>query len=393
MFLVVLLLRLNLTAAPMAHYVLFCNAVVFYCRFPLTFYTELYGTSNTFILTLVKVMTTLSAVWSFDALFFITPSMCITNSLENIHLPFVEFCAILYPFLLLVLTYKVVQLHIRPIVTLWRPFQRVFYRTWEPSASMIQAFSSLFFLSYAKVNFLIFQTLPCASIITKKGVIKGKVVYIVICFSKKHISDCIFSICSTIFLSPTNPPACDIPNFTVWKNSGNIRPRWRIAIKTYVETFQGCFRDSTDGTRDYRAVSGYLLFLPGFFFIITRTILHGSHSDDTLPEYLTAILLIALVILCSMVQPYKQRIANVSAVAVLSILAAGFTLTTGLHHQNESDSMRVSIIILTFIPHCVLGVYILWKMKKIFTACYLRCRNDESWWLFGHGNNAELIEQ
>ena len=54
LFLVVLLLRLNVTAAPMAHYVLFCNLIVF-CRFALPFYTELYGTSNIYILGLVKL--------------------------------------------------------------------------------------------------------------------------------------------------------------------------------------------------------------------------------------------------------------------------------------------------------------------------------------------------
>ena len=351
MFLVVLLLRLSLTAAPMAHYVLYCNVVVFYCRFALTFYTQLHGTSNTFIVVLVKAMTTLCAVWSFDALFFIAPSICLTNILEDIYVPFVEFFATLYPFLLLLLTYIAIQLHIRnfrPIVILWRPFHRVyvmFYRTWDPNASMIQAFSSLLFLSYAKINFFI---LFLSAVVTKEGVVSRCFVYIdpnVPCLSNKHVYIMIvFSAFVAIFLYfPSVFLLLIYPTSLYRKVSDRlIRPRWRIGIKTYVETFQGCFKDGTDGTRDYRAVSGYLMFLPGLFFLLglfmeAIAILQDSYDDNPVP-YVTAILLIALVILCSLVQPYKQKIANVSAVAVLSILAASFALSTGLQHQNGNTS-------------------------------------------------------
>ena len=401
MFLVVLLLRLNLTAAPMAHYVLFCNVVVFFCRFGLILYTELYGTSNTFIVVLVKILITLSAVWSFDALFFIAPSICITNSLEDIYLPFLEFFATLYPFLLLLLTYIAIQLHIRnsrPIVTLWKPFHRVyvmFYRTWDPNASMMQAFSSLLFLSYAKINFFILQTWFWAVVVTKEGVVSRCFVYIdpnVPCLSNKHIYMIIFSAFVVIFLY--SPPVFLLliyPTSLYRKISDKmIRPRWRIGIKTYVETFQGCFKDGADGTRDYRAVSGYLMVIPGFIFLLD--FFAQAIASYKIAQHLNAIMLLVLVILCSMLQPYKRRIANVSAVAVLSILATDFALSTGLSHQNESDPIRVTIIIVTFTPHCALAVYMLWKMKNIFTACYRRCKNDESWWLFGHGNNYNIVQ-
>ena len=45
--------------------------------------------------------------------------------------------------------------------------------------------------------------------------------------------------------------------------SRRLKPKWNIAIKTYVDTFHGCYNDGTSGTRDYRAVSGYLLAMGG----------------------------------------------------------------------------------------------------------------------------------
>ena len=383
LFLVVLLLRLNVTAAPMAHYVFFCNIIVFYCRFVLPFYTELYGTSNIYILGLIKLVASLSAVWSFDALFFIAPPLCISSHLEEIYLPFIEFVAILYPFLLLLLTYILIQLHFynfKPIVTLWRPLHRLiktFHRNWELNASLIQAFSLLFFLSYAKINFIIFQSLLHATLVTQEGKVTNRLAYIdptVSYVSKKHVYMIIFSAFVAIFLY--FPPILLLiiyPTSLYRKISDRIRPRWRIGIKTYVETYQGCYKDSTNGTCDYRAMSGYAFALNCFLlvvqFVAVNILPDANNVENNISQYFVVIYLVVLIILCSLMQPYKQRIANVSAVAILVIGSAIFTLSTGLHGQHQTDLIRIMIITLTFLPHCGLGVYLLWKMN-IFETCY-----------------------
>ena len=43
------------------------------------------------------------------------------------------------------------------------------------------------------------------------------------------------------------------------KISRCLRPRWIVSIQTFVDTFYSCYKDGTNGTRDYRAVSGYIL--------------------------------------------------------------------------------------------------------------------------------------
>ena len=149
MFLLVIVFRPNVTTAPMINYVLFCNLTVFAGRFFLWNYTH--------TRTLEKLALTLSAVWSFDTLLFLAPPLCISQRMEEIYIPYLEFVATIYPFVLLLLTYGLMQLHTRncrPVVVLWGVLSRVFvqfYRAWNPSSSMIQAFASLFFLSYAKL--------------------------------------------------------------------------------------------------------------------------------------------------------------------------------------------------------------------------------------------------
>ena len=86
-------------------------------------------------------------------------------------------------------------------------------------------------------------------------------------------------------------------------------------------------------------------------------------------------LIAALISLCSLIQPYKQKIANVSAVATLLILSTCIRLG-----QHQTNLIRILITSLAFIPHIALGVYLLWKLN-IFKVCYnkyKRLRCDET---------------
>ena len=92
--------------------------------------------------------------------------------------------ATLYPFILLLLTYVGIELHahdFKPVVHLWRlihrPFVR-FRRTWDPNASVIQAFATLFFLSYAKLTALMYEALVISTVVNEKGDVVSRVSYI-----------------------------------------------------------------------------------------------------------------------------------------------------------------------------------------------------------------------
>ena len=84
-----------------------------------------------------------------------------------------------------------------------------------------------------------------------------------------------------------------------------------------------------------------------------------------------------MVVLCSLVHPYKHRIANVSAVTALILISALFTLATGLKTPLGNDAIRVMILIILTIPHCAFGGYLVWKIKKMITTCHCRYRNTE----------------
>ena len=131
MYILLLVFRPNITSAPMANFVIFCNSVVLYFRFILLAYVTV---DSIFI---GKLALTLSALWSFDILFFVAPPFCISQHIQEFYLPFLEFLATAYPFILFLLTYGLIKLHasnFKPVVVLWRPLSRTyvqFYRAWD----------------------------------------------------------------------------------------------------------------------------------------------------------------------------------------------------------------------------------------------------------------------
>ena len=380
--LVVVVFRLNVTSAPMAHYVLFCNMTVLYLKF-LVIYPLSFVSSSTYNV-LSKVVLSLCAVWNFDALFFVSPPLCISPHMKDIYKPFIEFLATLYPFILLLLMYVGIELHgrdFKPIVILWKPFHKIFlrfYTTWEPSTSMIQAFSSLFFLSYAKLLFVMGAPFFVSTAVNAKGENVYPVIYIdptVPYQSKTHIYLIIFSLFIAIFLFLPPPILLSIyPTSFFQKISRYLKPRWNIAIKIYVDTFQGCYKDGTNGTRDYRAVSGYLLAMWFFFLVIQRVAasvaLHLSKTTTIgiVDMHISTFILTIVTIICVMTQPYKHKIANISAVTLLVIFTALVGMSVSL--WEHSDITRVMFLILLSSPHCGLGGYAVWKIRK-------RCQNLE----------------
>ena len=112
-----------------------------------------------------SILLTLNGIWTLDFFYFVSPPLCVSEHMEEIYIPLLDTAATLYPFILLLLTYIGIELHAhdyKPFVDLWRlihrPFVR-FRRTWDPNASVIQAFATLFFLSYAKLITLMYEAL------------------------------------------------------------------------------------------------------------------------------------------------------------------------------------------------------------------------------------------
>ena len=376
LFVVVIVFRISITSAPMAHYVLFCNALVFLFRLDIGEYANLIHRSlHKSISVTGNFILILNSMWTLDFFYIVSPPLCVSVHMEEIYIPFLDTVATLYPFILLLLTYVGIELHahdFKPVVRLWRPFQRTyvrFRRTWDPNASVIQAFATLFFLSYTKFMLIMYEALLISLIINEEGNVVSRMSYIdptVPILSQKHWY--LISLSLVILLVVVLPPSLLLiafPTYLFRIVSRCLKPRWIVSIQTFVDTFHGCYKDGTNRTRDYRAVSGYILVIWAFLpcsVIITRAV---TSSNRFLASITFTIVFITFSVLCALLRPYKHGTANTSGMVLPALMASILALNVLLlSNTHDNTTVIIACLLLFIIPHCVFYGYIVYRLGK-----------------------------
>ena len=384
-FLLVIIFRPNITSAPMIHYVLFCNFIVFTFRFILL----LYALPDKLTTVLAKSTLTLSAIWSFDVLLFFSPPLCISQHMEEIYILYLDFIATIYPFILLLLTYALIKMHsknFKPVVVLWRLSSRLFvrfYRAWDPRSDMIQAFASLFFLSYAKLTYFIWGSFVFSKDMTIDG---HRITHIILYFdpnvpylSTKHMLLMISAATVGIFfLLPPLLILLVYPTSLYRKICGRFSAVWRIRIQTYAEIFYSSVKAGTTATKDYRLLSTLFLFVFGFFPQLVPSIFLIINTNFINGLYTSAIMFGFLAFLCTAIKPYKK--ANATITGLLIILSLMFGLSTSLYKNPQNNHFNIiGLIILLAVPHSVFWCYIVWRVikKRAVCSCKITQHNAE----------------
>ena len=376
LFVAIIVFRFNITSAPMAHYVLYCDALV------LVFKSSAGGIAN-FLFTHYHayklIFLALNGFWTLDLFYFVSPPLCVSEHMEEIYTPFLDTVATLYPFILLLLTYVAIELRahdFKPAVHFWRLVHRPFVKfrkTWDPNASVIQAFATLFFLSYAKFIGLMYEALFISVVINEKGEVVSSVSYMdptLSIFGHKHWYLIFLSvlILVVIFLPPLLVLIV-FPTHLFQKISRWLKPRWIVSMQTFVDPFHSCYKDGTNGTRDYRAVSGYLLaiitFLPALKITTSAIVMRISNQFLMFMTFI--IIFNALSVACALLRPYKHRTANISGVLLPAICSSALALVYQYQFSVHSMATVASLvcIFLISLPHCVFCGYIVYRLGKL----------------------------
>ena len=373
LFVAIIVFRFNITSAPMAHYVLFCHILVLVFK---SSAGEIANSYHTTTYKLSSIVLTLNGIWTLDFFYFVSPPLCVSEHMEEIYIPFLDMAATFYPFILLLLTYVGIELHahdFRPVVHLWRLVHRPFVKfrkTWDPNASVIQAFATLFFFSYTKFILLMYEALFISVMVNEKGEVVSRVFYsnpTVSLFSHKHLFLISLSIFILVFI--IIPPLLVLvvsPTCLFQKVSQCLKPRWIFSIQTFVDTFHGCYKDGTNGTRDYRAVSGYILAILTFLPAVYIT----ARALETGKRFLTLMIFIiisnAFSVAFALLKPYKHRTANISAVTLPAIFSSAIALLVISGDVHSSSIVgNIACGLLLSLPHCVLYGYIVYRLGKL----------------------------
>ncbi len=145
-------------------------------------------------------------------------------------------------------------------------------------------------------------------------------------------------------------------------------PKKYHAIYVFIDTFQGHYKDSTNGTRDYRAASciSFILRIPVYYLIITSNYYGGINFKNKL---LLAFGFILTSLFYGVVQPCKRRYMNniESTLYCASGLILIYFGEMKYHSQDYPRDIFFNLCLtVTFLPSIILLCYlVLYRMFKL----------------------------
>ena len=350
----VLCCRISATSPKLYGFVMFSQFIAIPANVRV-FLVAIYNNSSPGASIAVRTLAAIYGVWNLDFFrTFITHSICLkVNTLQALAL---DYSIAFYPLALIIITYVLIELHehnFRVIVLVWKPFHKCFARfrqQWDIRTSIIDAFATFLLLSNIKLLSASFDLLIPTSVFNMNGSVVGIYLYYdasIEYFGKKHLPYAILAlfvvlifIIFPILLMLLYPMRC------FQRCLGHCRVRWH-ALHIFIDAFQGCFKDGTNGTRDCRYFAAvYLLMRLVLFFLFAFTL--------SAAFYAVAILtLIGVAMLIIIIQPYKAKFSSYNVVDSVFILtlamwcgtAVFFNIAAAKAHRLLKTSLLVSFLV------------------------------------------------
>ena len=369
-FLGVLTLRLRATSPQMNGYILMCQILTspLLLRYIMKF--NKYKWHHNINIP-IDLCISFLRMWNLDFLRLLYTPFCLHSNASTLQVLSLDYIIAAYPLALIILTYTLVRLHYHNctlVVWLWRPFISCFARCrrqWDIQNSLVDAFATFLLLSYVKFLSVSFDLLVPTIIWDSEFKMREIALYYdgtVEYLGRTHlpyavlaISVLLVFILLPILLLCLYPCRC----FQRFLNRLKLKNQ---ALHTFMDTFQGCFKDGTNGTRDCRYFAS--------LYLITRVATHLRFmlTDVLKNTSILVVLLLTVVMLLCLFHPYKK--CSYNRMDILFLLVIVITLASAWElKQYKSDFTlifdRVSFIVLVIpvaYPPCLVLKY---SLKKI----------------------------
>ena len=312
-YFIILLFKVNIVSSHLYGFVMYCQAMAMPVQARFFFIARFEYTS------LIEIVGSLYGIWNLDFFRPLDLGICLKTSTQfNLTL---DLLVAVYPLLLMIVTYLIIHLYdhnFRPLVMLWKPFQRVFsiFRDkWDIRSSVIDSFATFFLLTNLKFLSIAYDLLNPVQVfrLSSTGNIttSQKLYYdaTIDYFGSTHLPYAILAIVVLLVFVLLPVLMLMLYPFRWFQKILNVLPvRWHV-LHTFMDSFQGCYKDGTEpGTRDCR-------WFVSFFFIV-RCILF------VLPIFITgalyfpvgSIILTLFALLLVIVQPFKAKFSHYSSI-------------------------------------------------------------------------------
>ena len=315
LFLVVVVLRVSLFSPRYRTMVLLGQMVTL----PVNIMSINYGLTLAFPssppLWMTKVLYALYDPLNLNVPYFLLPPNCFSSDPDVLHVIVLEYLKAVYPLILCAVLYVLIELHgcnCRPVVVAWKPFSHCVVRIrrrFNSKASVIDAFATFILLSYTKFTMVSVLALLPISLWDSNGNTIRKVLFVdgnIDFFGPYHMKFVVLVfVLSTIFIL--------LPMMFLLFHHTQLFQKLlrkcrlqRLVLMTFIDVFQGHYKDGTNGTRDLRYFSG-IYFIFQLLLVIFRCL---TSIGEEYVFYSTIVCLVfSGLFFCA--QPYKQQRYNI----------------------------------------------------------------------------------
>ena len=278
------------------------------------------------------------SMWNLDFFRSMYPPFCLHPGMTTVQALALDYAIAVYPLVLITITYLLVELHdhdFKIIIWLWKPFHKCFARLrreWNIKLSLIDAFATFLLLSFVKFNNVSLDLLAPTSIFNIHGELLSRYLFYdgtTEYFGKEHLP---YAILAVVVLLVFNifpllllclyPCRC----FQRCLSRCNLRSQ---LLHTFMDAFQGHYKDGTNGTRDCRYFSALYLIVR-MCFLIGFSI---GLSIAWLPVCVS--MLLVVLFLSATFRPYKSSIHNNIDIFLLIVMA--LIIVSGLGQMISSQ--------------------------------------------------------
>ena len=271
-------------------------------------------TFNNEIQTLLRFIGMFYTPWNLDLLRPLRFKICLgMDTLQTLALDLVVG---IYPFVLMILTYLLIDLYDRnftPLVFIWKPFRALFrllHRNLEIKTSLIDAFATFFLLTNIKFLSVSSDLLLPAVVyqINSTGYYVNRSLRLyydatIQYFGETHLPYAIMAIAVLLLFVLLPTLLLILYPFHWFQKCLNLFPVHWFIFHTFIDSFQGCYKDGTQpGTRDCRWFAS-VFFLSRLFVMVNAALVQGSFNLLYL-----AMGLILMVIIMYIIQPFKTNL-------------------------------------------------------------------------------------
>ena len=370
-FCVTITLAISIVSGPV-NSVIFFGQITASSYYNVGFIASVLGAQGTFTYSNRKSTTILAAIYdSMNLNFFksLVSPYCLPIHLTRLQSNALHIATAFYPLILIVFLYVCIQLHFRnfrPIVYCWQPFLKCFLhirRSVDPNTSIIDAFATFILLSYVKLMYVVGYFFIPSYVYNSYG---HKVSTLVLYYStnvqffhKEHLPFVVPSIFILLIFVALPPIVLIFYPTSFFKKCLSQCKMNSEALRTFVEAFQGCYKDgTTNGTRDCRYFSGIYFVLRIIIVLLSLANIHVFVLASSLLYWCTA-----LVFVC--VKPYHCEIYNFIDATILGLMGTiysfiSFDIAYVSYTGRSSASLLMLIDMLYALPLLYLVLFVVW---------------------------------